>query len=129
MKRMANLTLAASCLFFAAGKTEALTVLPQQESAGSRMGKAFAEGMQRGIEEGWRAQAERDRADAPRKEAERRRQLANDFITYYEPENHHRCVAMILESELSRETKDWIIAHVNKIREAWLAQKEFEKEH
>lgn len=112
-----------SCLFFAVGKAQAITVIEQQGSFGSRMGKAmgegFSDGFQRGMNNAQRAQEERWREEAPLRDAERRRLLAINLINNYDPVYHDICISEILESDLSKETKSHIISHVNKIYDKW----------
>lgn len=128
MNVKSKIILAVTCLFFACGIAEAVQVIPQQGSTASRIGeglaKGLAEGMKKHAEEAAKRREQEYQDEATKREAERREQLARDFIEYYEPERHEFYIVSILESELSTPTKNYIIEHVNKIHESWLFESE-----
>lgn len=121
---------------------QALVILPPATSAGSEMGKAFGDGLNRGMQQGFAEAAQRRQAEeqqrrqlealaqaeaAMQKENARCSEILQNILKNYDPAKTPEYVSKILQSSLPDARKNSAIVQLNETYKLHLQQKNKKK--
>lgn len=119
----------------ACGSLQAITVLPPATSFNSELGNSIRQGLNDGMQQGFaqgaqrRAAQEAARYEQAMRERERLQcsHILQGILQDYQPERTPEYVVKVLQSELSSETKDFVITQLNGIYDCYLKQQATKK--